>query len=81
MKFSRTFIFVLMVSIALLSCESLPEETTQAHWADVTLTQIGFGAIQTWAPEERMRGIQLAKADAAQKMQEKIPKDNKISTY
>ncbi|MEK7747527.1 MAG: hypothetical protein AAB300_00400 [Nitrospirota bacterium] len=57
---------------AVVSCETLPEESSRAHWADVTLTETGISPIQTWNPAERMRGIQMAKKDGAQKLQEKV---------
>lgn len=72
----RTFIRPLTATLLLcgilLSCQSGPETVSRPDWADGTLYATGFGPIQTWNPEDRIRGIQQAKMDAALQLEEKI---------
>jgi hypothetical protein len=68
----KNLLLIVLLWSTLLSCQSAPEPFVRASWADVTLTAVGFSPIQTWSPEERLRGVQLAKIDAARQLQEKI---------
>jgi hypothetical protein len=54
------------------SCQSRPEPLPRGDFTRVTLYATGFGVIKTWTGEERIRGIQQAKADVAQKLEEQI---------
>ncbi len=71
----KKWLFLGMIGFffSLVSCASLPEESSDATWADLAVHATGVGAIQgQWTSSERFAAIQRAKVDAYLKLQSQV---------